>query len=149
MVDYIPLMREAIEIAKLALVTDDVPVGALVINPAGAIVGRGKNLREINKDPTAHAEIIVIRNAAKILKNYRLIDASLYVTVEPCAMCFGALLQARINKLIFGAKDPKFGAIGGVADLTNYKWTHKFEIEGGILEQDSKVLLQEFFKNKR
>ena len=141
-------MQQALEQAKLASQLNEVPIGAVVVQE-NKIIAVGHNLSITNLDPTAHAEIIVIRNAAKILKNYRLIDASLYVTVEPCAMCFGALLQARINKLIFGAKDPKFGAIGGVADLTNYKWTHKFEIEGGILEQDSKVLLQEFFKNKR
>ena len=142
-------MQKALEQAKLAWqLNNEVPIGAVVVQE-NQIIAVGSNLSITNLDPTAHAEIIAIRRAAQFLNNYRLVDACLYVTVEPCAMCFGAVLQARIKKIVFGANDPKFGAIGSVVNLNNYLWTHKFTYQGGILEKDCKSIMQEFFKNKR
>jgi len=141
-------MQQALQEAKLAWQLNEVPIGAVLVAEDN-IIASGHNLSITNLDPTAHAEIIAIRNAARVLGNYRLVNTSLYVTVEPCVMCFGALMQARVNKVIFGAKDPKFGAIGSVVDLTSYKWTHKLTIISGILEPECKFILQEFFKNKR
>lgn len=141
-------MTQALHQAKLALQSNEVPIGAIIVQQ-DQLIAVGHNLSLTSLDPTAHAEIVAIRNAAKILGNYRLIDASLYVTIEPCIMCFGALLQARIKHLIFGASDPKFGAAGGYLDLTNYNWNHKFKITSKILESQCKFILQEFFRNKR
>lgn len=141
-------MTQALQQAKLALQSNEVPIGAIIVQQ-DQVIAVGHNLSITSLDPTAHAEIVAIRNAAKILGNYRLIDASLYVTIEPCIMCLGALLQARIKHLIFGASDPKFGAVGGYLDLTNYNWNHKFKITSKILESQCKFILQEFFRNKR
>lgn len=141
-------MTQALQQAKLALQSNEVPIGAIIVQQ-DQVIAVGHNLSITSLDPTAHAEIVAIRNAAKILGNYRLIDASLYVTIEPCIMCFGALLQARIKHLIFGASDPKFGAAGGYLDLTNYNWNHKFKITSKILESQCKFIVQEFFRNKR
>ena len=141
-------MQQALQQAKVAWQLNEVPIGAVLVAEDN-IIASGHNVSITNLDPTAHAEIIAIRNAARVLGNYRLVNTSLYVTVEPCVMCFGALMQARVNKVIFGAKDPKFGAIGSVVDLTSYAWTHKLTIISGILEPECKFILQEFFKNKR
>jgi len=150
MVDYIPLMREAIEIAKLALVTDDVPIGALVVNTEGLIVARGMNQREIDADPTAHAEIVALRRAASTTPNWRLDDHTLVVTLEPCAMCAGAIAQARIKTVVFGAWDEKAGAVGSVWDiLRDPRSPHQVEVVAGILEDECAALLREFFKEKR
>jgi tRNA(adenine34) deaminase len=150
MADYLPLMREALEIAKLALATDDVPVGALVINPRGLIVGRGNNQREIFKDPTAHAEIVALRQAALEGDNWRLDDHTVIVTLEPCAMCAGAIAQSRIKTLVFGAWDEKAGAVGSVWDiLRDPRTPHQVEVVAGILEEECAALLREFFKEKR
>ncbi|MEI6295004.1 MAG: tRNA adenosine(34) deaminase TadA [Actinomycetes bacterium] len=150
MVDYLPLMREAIAIAKLALITDDVPVGALVINPAGVIVGRGSNQREIERDPTAHAEIVALRQAALEQNNWRLDNHTLFVTLEPCAMCAGAIAQSRIKTVVFGAWDEKAGAVGSVWDiLRDPRSPHQVEVVAGILEDECAALLREFFKEKR
>jgi len=150
MADYLPLMREALEIAKLALATEDVPVGALVINPRGLIVGRGNNQREIFKDPTAHAEIVALRQAALEGDNWRLDDHTVIVTLEPCAMCAGAIAQSRIKTLVFGAWDEKAGAVGSVWDiLRDPRTPHQVEVVAGILEEECAALLREFFKEKR
>jgi len=141
-------MQQALQQAKLAWQLNEVPIGAVIVQEE-EIIATGHNLSITNLDPTAHAEIIAIRNAARILGNYRLVKASLYITVEPCIMCFGALMQARIKQVVFGVKDPKFGAIGSVVDLTGYNWTHKLTVTSGVLETDCKFILQEFFKNKR
>ena len=117
MADYTDLMRAALELASSALATDDVPVGALVINPAGVVTGRGKNRREIDNDPTAHAEIIALREAAIAAGDWRLDGHILVVTLEPCAMCAGAISQSRIKTLVFGAWDEKAGAVGSVWDV--------------------------------
>ena len=143
-------MRAAIEIAKLALATDDVPVGALVIDPTGRVIGRGSNQREIDKDPTAHAEIVALRQAALEQNNWRLDNCTLIVTLEPCAMCAGAIAQSRIKTVVFGAWDEKAGAVGSVWDiLRDPRSPHQIEVIAGILEDECAELLREFFKEKR
>jgi tRNA(adenine34) deaminase len=150
MADYLPLMREAIEIARLALVTDDVPIGALVVNAAGLVVARGMNQREVDGDPTAHAEIVALRRAASTQANWRLDNHTLVVTLEPCAMCAGAIAQARIKTVVFGAWDEKAGAVGSVWDiLRDPRSPHQVEVVAGILEDECAALLREFFKEKR
>jgi tRNA(adenine34) deaminase len=142
-------MAKALEQAELAVQQNqEVPVGAVLVRNNN-IIAVGSNLSITNVDPTAHAEIVVIRQAAHILNNYRLIDTSLYVTLEPCAMCFGAILHARISRLIFGAKDPKFGAIESVVSLNNYQWNHKFNYTGGVLELECAAVLRKFFQTRR
>lgn len=141
-------MQAALQQANLAWQLNEVPIGAVLIKENN-IIAHGHNLPITNVDPTAHAEIIAIRNATKILNNYRLINTTLYVTIEPCIMCFGALIQARVKHIVFGAKDDKFGSLGGAINLTSYKWNHKIEVTSGILEADCKAILQNFFKTKR
>ena len=150
MSDHLASMREAISLAKSALTTDDVPVGALVINQRGDIVGRGNNLREQGQDPTAHAEIVALRQAARAHNNWRLDGHTLVVTLEPCAMCAGAIAQSRIKTVIFGAWDQKAGAVGSVWDiLRDPRTPHKVEVISGVLEEECAQILQEFFKEKR
>jgi tRNA(adenine34) deaminase len=143
------LMREALVVAKSALSTGDVPVGAIVINKDGVIVGKGFNEREANNDPTAHAEVVAIRNAAARLQNSRLDGCTLIVTLEPCAMCAGAIAQSRISKLIFGAWDEKAGAVGSVWDvLRDPRSIYKVEVTSGVLEDECAGLLKDFFSDK-
>ena len=143
-------MNQAISIAKEALATEDVPVGAVVLNSFGDVVGRGKNRREIDQDPTAHAEIIALREAAIANRSWRLDDHTLVVTLEPCAMCAGAIAQSRIKTLIFGAWDEKAGAVGSVWDiLRDPRSPHQVEVVAGILEDECAELLHQFFKAKR
>ena len=150
MADYTDLMRAALELASAALATDDVPVGAVVINPAGLITGRGNNRREIDHDPTAHAEIIALREAAMAAGDWRLDGHTLVVTLEPCAMSAGAISQSRIKTLIFGAWDEKAGAVGSVWDvLRDPRNPYQVEVFSGILEEECSHLLREFFKEKR
>jgi tRNA(adenine34) deaminase len=143
------LMREALVVAKSALSTGDVPVGAIVVNKDGVIVGKGFNEREANNDPTAHAEVVAIRNAAARLQNSRLDGCTLIVTLEPCAMCAGAIAQSRISKLIFGAWDEKAGAVGSVWDvLRDPRSIFKVEVTSGVLEDECAGLLKDFFSDK-
>ena len=143
-------MNEALVIASQALATEDVPVGAIVLNPHGVVVGRGNNSREIDKDPTAHAEIVALREAAIVNKSWRLDNHTLVVTLEPCAMCAGAIAQSRIKTLIFGAWDEKAGAVGSVWDiLRDPRSPHQVEVIAGILEAECADLLHQFFKDKR
>ena len=142
-------MREALIVAKSALSTGDVPVGAIVVNKDGVIVGKGFNEREANNDPTAHAEVVAIRNAAARLQNSRLDGCTLIVTLEPCAMCAGAIAQSRISKLVFGAWDEKAGAVGSVWDvLRDPRSIFKVEVTSGVLEDECAGLLKEFFSDK-
>ena len=142
-------MREALQVAKSALSTGDVPVGAVIINKDGVIVGKGFNEREANNDPTAHAEVVVIRNAAARLQNSRLDGCTLIVTLEPCAMCAGAIAQSRISRLIFGAWDEKAGAVGSVWDvLRDPRSIFKVEVTSGVLEDECAALLKDFFSDK-
>ena len=143
-------MQEAISLAKAAAIKGDVPVGALVVDDAGTIVGMGANLREQDNDPTAHAEIVAIRNAAKKLGNYRLDDLTMVVTLEPCGMCAGAIAQSRIKRLVFGSFDEKYGAVGSVWDLLrDTRAIYKPEVISGVLEDECGQLLSEFFTPKR
>ena len=139
-------MREAISVAKSALTTGDVPVGAIVINRDGVVIGRGFNEREATNDPTAHAEIVALRSASSRLQNSRLDGCTLIVTLEPCAMCAGAIAQARIGHLIFGAWDEKAGAVGSVWDvIRDPRAIYKMDVTAGVLKDECAKLLQNFF----
>ena len=145
----INLMQVAIAEAEKAMASNEVPVGAIV-TWSGEIIGKGFNRIIQDSDPSAHAEVIAIRNAAANQKNYRLKGATVYVTLEPCAMCVGAMIQARIQRLVFGAYDPQTGAVGSVLDLSNIKeFNHRFEINGGLLEAECSAMLKDFFAAKR
>jgi tRNA(adenine34) deaminase len=143
------LMRAALDVARIAAQTGDVPVGAIVINAEGVVIGKGFNEREANNDPTAHAEVVAIRNAAARLQKSRLDGCTLIVTLEPCAMCAGAIAQSRISKVIFGAWDEKAGAVGSVWDvLRDPRSIFKVEVTSGVLESECAELLTNFFKDK-
>ena len=143
-------MQQAILLAKEAAIKGDVPVGALVVDDAGTIIGIGTNLREQDNDPTAHAEIVAIRNAASKIGNYRLDDLTMVVTLEPCGMCAGAIAQIRIKSLVFGSFDEKYGAVGSVWDLLrDTRAIYKPEVLSGVMEKECGELLTEFFTTKR
>lgn len=142
-------MQEALKLAAQAAVAGEVPVGAVVVKD-GIIVGRGYNQPIAGTDPTAHAEIMAMRDAAKTLGNYRLTDCDLYVTLEPCVMCSGAIMHARIQRVIYGARDPKTGACGSAIDLfAQPHLNHHAEVNGGMLADQAVALLQEFFSRRR
>jgi len=142
-------MAVALEEAKKALASGEVPVGAVVVYE-GEIIARGHNLKETLQDPTAHAEMVVIREAAKKLQSWRLDDCTLYVTLEPCPMCAGAIVQARIPTLVYGATDLKAGAVESVVNLVQHKLlNHQAEVLAGIREEECKQILQDFFQLKR
>jgi len=143
-------MQQAISLAREVKSSGDVPVGALIINEAGEIISSGKNEREKDNDPTAHAEIVAIRRACEKLGSWRLDDLTLIVTLEPCVMCAGAILQSRIKRLIFGAFDQKAGAVGSSLDvIRDVRALSKVEVIGGVLENDCALLLKQFFIEKR
>jgi tRNA(adenine34) deaminase len=142
-------MQHALELAEDAKEIDEVPVGAVVV-VADKIVGSGYNMPIKRRSPVAHAEIIALENAAQTLNNYRILDAYLYVTLEPCLMCYGAMIHARIHKCIFGAYDPKSGVLScGIVDAAGQYINHKVAMTGGVLAQESSLLLKNFFKQKR
>ncbi len=142
-------MDEALREAKKALEQDEVPVGAIVVHKR-KVIARAHNQMRMLKDPTAHAEMIALTQAASYLKNERLTGAIIYVTVEPCAMCAGASILARVKRLVYGADDPKAGACGSVLDVVrNRKLNHRIEVKNGVLAEESRTLLKEFFKKKR
>jgi tRNA(adenine34) deaminase len=142
-------MRVALDKAAEALSAGEVPVGALVV-VADSIVGSGHNHSIRSCDPTAHAEILALREAAKAAGNYRISDATAYVTLEPCPMCIGAMLHARIRRLVFGAYDPRAGAAGSVVDLCgDRRFNHRVEVNGGLLAEECGKLLSEFFAARR
>lgn len=143
------LMRLALDVARIAPENGDIPVGAIVINRDGFVIGRGFNEREANNDPTAHAEIVAIRNAASRLEKSRLDGCTLIVTLEPCAMCAGAIAQSRISKVVFGAWDEKAGAVGSVWDvLRDPRSIFKVEVVSGVLERECAELLTDFFRER-
>ena len=144
-------MRVAIEHAKIAsVVSKDVPVGAVILNANGDLISSGNNQRELLNDPTAHAEIAAIRHAATALGNWRLDGCTIVVTLEPCAMCAGAIAQSRISKVVFGAWDEKAGASGSVWDLLrDPRALHKVEVTSGVLEEECGAMLKEFFSEQR
>ena len=143
-------MREAIKAAIEAEDLNEVPIGACLIDGDGKLLTVGGNRTITNNDPTAHAEILVLREAAALLKNYRLLDATIYTTIEPCAMCAGALVNARIKRLVYGAKDERFGAVETVFRICDSEFlNHRIEITAGILENECRALVQKFFRQKR
>ena len=138
-------MRVALAEAAAASLLGDVPIGAVVVR-SGQVIARAQNRRERDRDPTAHAEMLALREAARHIGDWRLTGCTLYVTLEPCAMCAGALVQARIPRLVFGAADPKAGAAGSVVDLLRQpRGTHTVEVTGGVCEAESSDLLRQFF----
>ncbi len=142
-------MRHALTLAEKARQQDEVPVGALIVQD-NRIIGEGWNQPIQSHDPSAHAEMQAIRAAGRALQNYRLINTTLYITLEPCAMCTGAIIHARIGRIVFGAYDEKTGAAGSAFDLLqSEKHNHRVEVCGGVLEDDCRNLLQDFFRYKR
>lgn len=147
---YAAWMGEALAVATGSLASGDVPVGAVVVSPSGEVIGRGCNLREALGDPTAHAEVVAMREAAAKLGTWRLEDCTLVVTLEPCAMCAGALMLARVARLVLGAWDPKAGACGSVWDLVrDRRATHRVEVVGGVRQAECSQLLLDFFAGHR
>ena len=139
----------ALREAERALEHDDVPVGAIVTR-GGEVVGAGHNERELRADPTAHAEMLALREAAATLGSWRVLDAVMYVTLEPCAMCAGAIVLARLPRVVYGARDPKAGAAGSVLDLMDVpQLNHRIDCHGGLLAQESSALLRAFFADRR
>jgi tRNA(adenine34) deaminase len=148
-IDVDAAMEEALRLAREAGARGEVPVGAVAICE-GRVVGRGANAREAARDPTAHAELLAIQEAARTLGRWRLTGVTLVVTLEPCAMCAGALVLARIDRLVFGASDPKAGAVGSVLDLSaDPRLNHRFEVERGLRGEECGALLKEFFRARR
>ena len=142
-------MKEALEEAKKSYDKGEVPIGAVVVRK-GQVIGRGHNLKESLKDSTAHAEIIAIRDACKNLGGWRLTESTLYVTIEPCPMCAGAILQSRIDRVVIGAMDPKSGACGSVIDLLGRdSFNHQSEVIIGVMGQESSDIIKKFFKTLR
>ncbi|MCH8804982.1 MAG: nucleoside deaminase [Planctomycetes bacterium] len=142
-------MRQALDVAAWALDSDDVPVGAVVVHE-GHVIGRGHNQREKLNDPTAHAEMIALTAAAEYLHHWRLDACTIYVTLEPCPMCAGALVLARINRLVFGASDPKGGACGSLYEITgDPRLNHRLETVSGVLAEPAGELLRNFFRKRR
>jgi tRNA(adenine34) deaminase len=142
-------MRLALREAARALEHDDVPIGAIVVKD-GELIGSGHNEREIRGDPTAHAEVIALREAARTLGGWRVLDAVMYVTLEPCAMCAGAIVLSRLPRVVFGAEDPKAGAAGSVLNVLDLPaLNHRPQVVGGLLAEDSAELLRSFFASRR
>src|SRR5512138_2134142 len=142
-------MQEALRLAREAAAAGEVPVGAVALHE-GKVVGRGRNAREAAADPTAHAELLAIQEAARTLGRWRLSGVTLVVTLEPCAMCAGAMVLARIDRLVFGAPDPKAGCVGSLQDLSaDPRLNHRFEVERGVLAEEAGELLRGFFRARR
>lgn len=143
-------MREALRLAHGAELAGEVPVGAVVVDAEGAVVGRGYNRTLLDVDPSGHAEIVALREAAWKIGNHRLLECTVYATIEPCAMCAGALIQARITRLVYGADDPKAGAIRSVMQLAGHPaLNHHFAVTAGVLLEECGNILRQFFRRKR
>lgn len=142
-------MRQAINLARECIPDGDVPVGCVVVSPDGEIIGRGRNRREADSRATAHAEIEAINDACAALGSWRLTGCTLYVTLEPCPMCAGAILNARVGRVWFGARDPAFGACGGVTNLFMEDFPHSPALVGGVLEEECRQVLSDFFAGLR
>jgi tRNA(adenine34) deaminase len=144
------LMEQALACAREAEADGEVPVGAVIVTAQGAVLARAANAPIARNDPTAHAEMLALRAAGRVLGNYRLPGCTLYVTLEPCAMCVGALVHARIARIVYGAPDPKTGACGSVFDLAaSPRLNHRIEVTGGVLAEDCGALLKRFFAARR
>jgi len=149
MSNFDPFMRQALAEARRAESMGEVPVGAIVVL-GDEIISRGCNRNLADKDPSAHAEVVALRNAGSAIGNHRLLECELYVTIEPCAMCAGALIQARVSRLIYGAADQKAGAVKSVLQVLNHPaLNHQMEVVPGVLAEECAQLLQEFFRNRR
>jgi tRNA(adenine34) deaminase len=143
-------MQQALDEARAALATGDVPVGAVVVDPDGRVVGRGRNRREAEADPTAHAEVVALREAARTRGSWRLDGCTLVVTLEPCTMCAGALVLSRVDRLVFAAFDDKAGAVGSLWDVVrDRRLNHRPEVVSGVLAEESTALLLDFFGGQR
>jgi tRNA(adenine34) deaminase len=143
-------MRAALDEARVALASDDVPIGAVVLGTDGAVLGRGHNVRERDGDPTGHAELVAIRAAATVVGAWRLTGCTLVVTLEPCTMCAGAVVLSRLERLVFGAYDEKAGAVGSLWDVVrDRRLNHRPEVVGGVLADDCRGLLDDFFAHQR
>jgi tRNA(adenine34) deaminase len=143
-------MRVALDEARAAVEHDDVPIGAVVVAGDGRLLGRGRNEREKSEDPTAHAEVLALRAAAAALGSWRVLDATLYVTLEPCTMCAGAIVLSRIPRVVYATTDPKAGAAGSVLDvLADTRLNHRPEVVGGVLADEAADLLRSFFRARR
>lgn len=143
-------MQLALDLAKLAYRQGEIPVGAVVVSASGEVIGKGYNRTVMEADPTAHAEMMALRMAAKTIGNYRLTGCKLYVTLEPCVMCLGAILHARLSEVIIAARDPKTGACGGAVDVHRHHClNHQTRISMGMLQAESASLLRQFFKERR
>ena len=148
--DWAAPMRLALDEARAALATSDVPIGAVVVDQSGAVVGRGRNEREAAADPTAHAEVVALRAAARARGEWRLEGCTLVATLEPCTMCAGAAVLARVDRVVFGAWDPKAGAVGSLWDVVrDRRLNHRPEVVSGVLAEESTALLLEFFGDQR
>lgn len=147
--DDAAFMTLALAQARSAMAAGEVPVGAVVVR-AGQVIASGSNAPIGRRDPSAHAEILALRAAAQVMANYRLIDCELFVTLEPCAMCVGAMLHARLKRVVFGAPDPKTGAAGSVLDLfANPRLNHQTQVQGGLMAVECGAMLQDFFQQRR
>src|SRR6476619_7135534 len=143
-------MRAALAEAHAALATGDVPIGAVVLDPAGVVIGAGRNVREAETDPTGHAEVVALREAAKARGEWRLEGCTLVVTLEPCTMCAGAAVLSRVERIVFGAWDPKAGAVGSLWDVVrDRRLNHRPEVVSGVLAEESTALLEDFFRRHR
>ena len=143
-------MELALEEARLAAQEDEVPVGAVLVDRDGALLARAHNETIKRCDPTAHAEILALRGAAQVVGNFRLLDTTLYVTIEPCAMCMGALLHARVARIVFGAGDSKWGCAGSLYNLAgDGRLNHSISVDEGILKEECRALMQAFFRDRR
>jgi tRNA(adenine34) deaminase len=143
-------MARALELARLAAESGDVPVGAVVTDADGVVIGEGRNLREVTHDPTAHAEVVALRAAAAAIGSWNLEGCTLVVTLEPCLMCAGAALQARVSRLVFGAWDEKAGAAGSMYDVVrDRRLPYRAEVVGGLREEEAAALLRRFFDDRR
>ena len=147
--DDIAFMREALRLAQMAADAGEVPVGAILVRK-GQVIGRGFNQPVRTHDPSAHAEICALRDAGQVVGNYRLPDATLYVTIEPCTMCYGAIIHARVKRLVFGAAEPRYGAvISGQKLLDNGHFNHRPDVLTGVLEAECSQMMKQFFSAKR
>ena len=147
--EKIKFMKEALKEAQKSYKKEEIPVGAIIVKD-GKIIARGHNLKETKTDPTKHAEIIAIQKACKKLQTWRLTGCTMYVTLEPCSMCAGSLIQSRLDKVVIGTMDEKTGACGSVLNLLpDYKFNHTVQIETGIMQEECKTILQQFFKELR
>lgn len=148
--DWQDPMRLALDEARAALATADVPIGAVVLDESGAVVGTGRNVREADADPTGHAEVVALREAARARGEWRLTGCTLVVTLEPCTMCAGAVVLSRVDRLVFGAYDEKAGAVGSLWDVVrDRRLNHRPEVVAGVLAEESTALLEEFFGRQR